>query len=205
MVDLVLLVVAAAWAAVLIPPFLRARVENRPNSSVTDFRRKLNRLERAVPARANGPVRSMARPLAQSPMTRPAAPGRPGQPSQLRRQGRGGVATPEREPMQRRRVHGDPTGGTRRPAQSAPQPRRSAERVRTIGSSADDARRRRGTVFFSLVTITLASLFLAGTTKESMFVYIFVLAFLATAGFGYLMAQAKRRETAGWTDDWMMR
>jgi hypothetical protein len=47
--QLVLLVVAAAWAAVLIPPLLRSRVENRPNSSVTDFRRQLNRLQSTVP------------------------------------------------------------------------------------------------------------------------------------------------------------
>ena len=36
--QVVLLVVAAAWAAVLLPPLLRSRLENRPNSSVLDFR-----------------------------------------------------------------------------------------------------------------------------------------------------------------------
>ena len=70
--ELVLLVVAAAWAAVLIPPLLRSRIENRPNSSVTDFRRQLNRLQSTVPNRAAGPMRGgMARPLAQSPLHRP--------------------------------------------------------------------------------------------------------------------------------------
>ena len=69
--ELVLLVVAAAWAAVLIPPLLRSRIENRPNSSVTDFRRQLNKLQSAVPDRANSPMRGMARPLAQSPNQRP--------------------------------------------------------------------------------------------------------------------------------------
>ena len=88
--ELVLLVVAAAWAAVLIPPLLRSRIENRPNSSVTDFRRQLNKLQGAVPHRAGGPMRGIARPLAQSPLQRPAAGGRPGvQPAQLRRTGSG--------------------------------------------------------------------------------------------------------------------
>ena len=79
--QLVLLVVAAAWAAVLLPPLLRSRLENRPNSSVTDFRRQLNRLQSSVPQRAGGSMRySMARPLAPSPLQRPAAGGRPGTP-----------------------------------------------------------------------------------------------------------------------------
>ena len=119
--ELVLLAVAAAWAAVLIPPLLRSRIENRPNSSVTDFRRQLNRLQSTVPSRASGPMRGMARPLAQSPLQRPAAAGRPGmQAAQLRRGGgrppgtRDGrdarTATPVRE-TPRRRTHGDPTGG----------------------------------------------------------------------------------------------
>ena len=74
--QLVLLVVAAAWAAVLIPPLLRSRIENRPNSSVSDFRNQLSSLQRAMPARGVA-MRSMARPLAPSPLSRPAATGRP--------------------------------------------------------------------------------------------------------------------------------
>ena len=65
--ELVLLVVAAAWAAVLIPPLLRSRMENRPNSSVTDFRRQLNKLQSTVPNRASGSMRAIGRPLAQAP------------------------------------------------------------------------------------------------------------------------------------------
>ena len=66
MSKIVLLAVFAAWAAVLIPPLLRSRVENRPNSSVTDFRRQLSTLQRAVPTRTMVPMRSMARPLTAS-------------------------------------------------------------------------------------------------------------------------------------------
>ncbi len=74
--QIVLLVVAAAWAAVLVPPLLRSRVENRPNSSVSDFRSQLSSLQRVLPSRGAS-VRSMARPLAPSTLARPAASGRP--------------------------------------------------------------------------------------------------------------------------------
>lgn len=131
MAQLILLVVAAAWLAVLIPPMLRSRVENRPNSSVTDFRRQLTKLQHtATPPR--GAVRTMGRPLAQSPLSRPAAAGRPGQPqlrSGVTRQpskselaARGNTTTmPSRTAddsghMPRYRTHGDPSGAQRRPA-----------------------------------------------------------------------------------------
>jgi hypothetical protein len=130
MAQLILLVVAAAWLAVLLPPMLRSRVENRPNSSVTDFRRQLTKLQHtATPPR--GSMRAMGRPLAQSPLSRPAAGGRPGQPtlrSGVTRQpsrselaARGNTTTaPSRgiDPDgdgQRFRTHGDPTGGEQRP------------------------------------------------------------------------------------------
>ena len=135
MQQLIILVVAAAWVAVLIPPMLRSRVDNRPNSSVTDFRRQLNRLQSSTPQR--GGVRYMGRGLAQSsPLARQAAGGRPGQGSprqaSLQRQapgqrvgGRGGVTTATRTAGRhgeagsdgpRLRSHGDPTGSQRRPA-----------------------------------------------------------------------------------------
>ena len=76
MSKIVLLAVAAAWAAVLIPPLVRSRVDNRPNSSVSDFRRQLSSLERVVPTRTMVPMRGMARPLTQAPRQRPL----PGQP-----------------------------------------------------------------------------------------------------------------------------
>jgi hypothetical protein len=64
MQKLILLVVAAAWFAVLVPPLLRSRIERRPGSSVTDFRRQLSTLQRSTPSvRGAAPVRMMARPL----------------------------------------------------------------------------------------------------------------------------------------------
>ena len=46
----VLIVLAAVWAAFLLPPILRARAESRPAGSISDFRRQLRVLGRTSPA-----------------------------------------------------------------------------------------------------------------------------------------------------------
>src|SRR6186997_3122094 len=97
MSKIVLLAVLAAWAAVLIPPLLRSRVENRPNSSVTDFRRQLSTLQRAVPTRTMVPMRGMARPLTQAPAQRPGVTG-PARRSHL-------TAAPERHDHRQSHLH----------------------------------------------------------------------------------------------------
>ena len=204
--ELVLLVVAAAWAAVLIPPLLRSRIENRPNSSVTDFRRQLNRLQSTVPNRAAGPMRGgMARPLAQSPLHRPAAAGRPGmQTAQLRRNGtrahggRVATATPVRDASPRRRSHGDTTGGHPRPHHP-----RQTQVARHNLSTADQVRRRRSNVLFMLVVASGSTLFLAATTKETVMLYLFAAAFLGLCGYMYMLAQIRQRESGSWPTDWM--
>jgi hypothetical protein len=209
--ELVLLVIAAAWAAVLIPPLIRNRIENRPNSSVTDFRRQLNKLQSTVPSRAGAPMRGMARPLAQSPLQRPAAAGRPGmQPAQLRRGAggrthgqRGGTTVREREQAApRRRTHGDPTGGQRRPQYQAEQRQHRAPDTRAASSS-DLVRRRRTNVLFMLVASVAATLFLAATTQEPVMLYVFAVAFLALCAYAYMLSQARQRESTSWPQDWM--
>jgi len=199
--ELVLLVVAAAWAAVLIPPLLRSRMENRPNSSVTDFRRQLNKLQSTVPNRATAPMRGMARPLAQSPLYRPAAAGRPGAQGGTRRQGTrqhgDRTATIQREAPPRR-SHADATGGQRRPQQH-----RQAHVARHEVSAAEQVRRRRSNVLFLLVASAGATLFLAATTKSPVMLYLFAMAFLALCGYVYLLAQARQRESSSWPTDWM--
>ena len=65
--SIVLIIVVAAWAAVLVPPLMRGRSDNSPHSSVIDFRRQLSTLQRSTPIRPGAPMRSMARPLAPSP------------------------------------------------------------------------------------------------------------------------------------------
>jgi hypothetical protein len=208
--ELVLLVVAAAWAAVLIPPLLRSRIENRPNSSVTDFRRQLNKLQSTVPNRASGSMRGMARPLAQSPLQRPAAAGRPGQaPAQLRRSGGGRAhggriaAAPAREAAPRRRTHGDPTGGHARPSERAE--RRAVQAPRHATTNADELRRRRTNVLFMLVVAAGASLFLAATTQAPAMLYLFAISFLALCAYAYVLSQARQRESETWPNDWMHR
>jgi hypothetical protein len=217
MAQLVLLVVAAAWAAVLIPPLLRSRIENRPNSSVTDFRRQLNTLQNTSTPR--GALR-VGRPLAQSPLQRPAAGGRPGH---HHRQAslHGGTITharPAADPRARNfRTHGDPSGGHHRPAHTQTHMDRHVDRrptgERPVERSQQrrgvdprtDVRRRRANVLFLLVVTTACTLFLAATTSSTVLLYVFVLAFLALCGYVYLLAQMRQREASGWNDDWIER
>jgi hypothetical protein len=213
MAQLVLLVVAAAWAAVLIPPLLRSRIENRPNSSVTDFRRQLNTLQNtSTPNR--GSLR-MGRPLVQSPLQRPAAAGRPNQHAHHRQASLHGAPVAPRgaDPRSRNyRAHGDPSGGHPRPAHTQThmerrgRPEAPVDRPRRPVDPRSDVRRRRSSVLFLLAVITGCTLFLAATTSSTVLLYVFVLAFLALCGYVYLLAQARQREDrGGWTDDWIER
>jgi hypothetical protein len=171
--KIVLLAVAAAWAAVLLPPLLRSRLENRPGSSVHDFRRQLSTLQRTVPTRSMTPMRSMARPLASSPLQRPAVTGR----------ALGQVQRSHGQPQHdytgemQRREHG-PRTHHRQPA------RRISHRQMV--------RRRRANVLFFLVTTTILTLFLAATTKSSGMVYAFAFSFVSLCGYVYKLAQIRQ-------------
>jgi len=187
MQPVVLLAVAAVWAAVIVPPLLRSRVENRPNASVTDFRRQLSTLQRAVPTRTMVPMRGMARPLAQAPMQRTAAT-RGHVTGQVRRP----AAAPmprERERMQDaslRRNHGnDDTSGTR------------SHRTMHLHkvSQREIVRRRRANIVFMLVTTVAISGFLAATTKSSGLIYLFALSFVSLCGYCYKLVQIRNFET----------
>ncbi len=214
--ELVLLVVAAAWAAVLIPPLLRSRIENRPNSSVTDFRRQLNRLQSTVPepgrrldARWHGPS---AGTVAVAP------PGR----CRSTRYAFGSVAS-HRHPHTwwprldhpgaprldhhgaprvggaRRRSHGDPTGGSPRPQQH----RQTQVTRQETSSVTGQTRRRRSNVLFMLLLASGSTLFLAATTKETAMLYVFAACFLGLCGYVYMLAQARQREAGSWGNEWM--
>ncbi len=207
MAQLVLLVVGAAWAAVLIPPMLRSRVENRPNSSVTDFRRQLNTLQStSTPSR--GALR-MGRPLVQSPLQRPAAAGRPTHPHHRQASLHGGTtatqARPPRSPDTRSsaqfRSHGDPSGAHHRQTHMD----RHADAPQRRVDPRADVRRRRTNVLFLLVVTTACTLFLAATTSSTVLLYAFVLSFLALCGYVYLLAQLRQREASGWSNDWIDR
>lgn len=221
MAQLILLVVAAAWLAVLLPPMLRSRVENRPNSSVTDFRRQLTKLQNtATPTRG---ARAMGRPLAQSPLQRPAAAGRPHQPvmrsgvtrhaapSETQRAG-GQLLTPA-APVRfsddasgeqpRYRTHGDPSGGHRRPSPTHRPATRGRQDRTARPAPQGDAKRRRSNVLFVLVVVTACTLFLAATTSSTVMLYLFALSFLGLCGYVYLLAQLRGRlqgEYDGWLE-----
>lgn len=226
MAKLVLLVVAAAWAAVLIPPMLRSRVDNRPNSSVTDFRRQLSTLQ-GTATNSRGGMRTIGRPLAQSPLQRPAAGGRPGHAHHRQAslhadtttrtapprsdQSRSGAAparsVPTRSaPNSQFRTHGDPGHDMHRQAHLDRHPvddrHRRPERVADPRS---DVRRRRTNVLFLLVVTTACTLFLAATTSSTVLLYVFALSFLALCGYVYLLAQLRQREATGWSNDWIDR
>lgn len=179
MSKIVLLAVLAAWAAVLIPPLLRSRVENRPNSSVTDFRRQLSTLQRVVPTRTMVPMRSMARPLAPSPLSRAVAPGRPGQ------------------------MHRSATSPAGQRMHAATIERHGQHRQSHLHrvSQRELIRRRRANVFFMLLLTTGVSAFLAATTKSSAMVYIFALAFMSLCGYCYKLVQIRSLEVDRHSDN----
>lgn len=179
MTPIVLLAVAAAWAAVLIPPMLRSRTDNRPGSSVTDFHRQLSSLQRSVPTRNLAPMRSMARPLAPAPVQRSAAGHRTHQPRPQ--------DIPYTGELERRHPgrshHGAPV--------------RRASRRELI-------RRRRTNVLFVLVASTAMTLFLAATTQSPAMVYAFAFAFVSLCGYCYRLAQLRQYEQdrSPYSDRW---
>jgi len=188
--KIVLLAVAAAWAAVLLPPLLRNRSENRPGSSVSDFNRQLSSLQRSVPTRGLAPMRSMARPLAQSPMVRPAAGGRPGQMQRTLSIASSNQRQQSSVPPPRQRVHGEP--GIARHHMNEAQHRQAL--VHRPLSTRQEIRRRRANVLFVLFISSCTTLFLAATTHTNAMMYAFALSFLALCGYCYKLVQIKQLE-----------
>jgi hypothetical protein len=190
--QVVLLVVAAAWAAVLLPPLLRSRLENRPNSSVLDFRNQLSSLQRAVPGRGVS-VRSMGRSLAPSMLSRPAATGRPDTRNGARVNG-----------VVSSRIA--PTSPTARPARRDARMQEATIRPRQHGaadpqmaaalasSRAAEAKRRRANVLFLLVLTTVCAGFLAATTDSKAMVYLFAVSMVALGGYVYLLVTINQQQ-----------
>ncbi len=195
MSKLVLLIVGAMWMAVLLPPVLRSRFDGGGVSSVSDFRRQLNTLQRTQgPVGAPHAMRAMSRPLAPAPRSVPgrALPGRP---------------MPSRAPMQ-----SAPTRGYQRPRlvasdgmlEQEPRHRRShhtAELPRhhfaaesAFMSPREVVRRRRVNVLYGLIAANALTLFLGLTTGSSMMVYAFTVAFLGLGAYCYILVQLRNQE-----------
>lgn len=199
MTKIVFLGVVAAWAAVLLPPLLRSRGDNRPGSSVSDFNRQLSSLQRSVPTRGMAPMRSMARPLAQSPMTRPVAAGHRGSGSQsnvdtsfvARQQMHAGTT----QRPAHRRVHGEPGAvvETFTPELSRREAARPVATRRTI-TNREETRRRRANILFMLVMASVATLFLAATTHAKPMMYSFLVSSVALCCYCYKLIQLRQVE-----------
>jgi hypothetical protein len=191
--NIIILVVGAAWAAVLLPPLLRSRVENRPGSSVVDFRKQLATLQRTVPTRGVSPVRSMARPLAPSPRiaqpgSRPAGARQHGHHTQqhLARSGSLHHAPVQRSAQPGQRSHHGQVHVDRRPL-----------------TQREVVRQRRQNVLFVLIAVTAGSAFLAFSTKNATLTYVFVLSAISLAGYCYKLVQLKRFQgVRAYGEDW---
>lgn len=195
--NIIILVVGAAWAAVLLPPLLRSRVENRPGSSVVDFRKQLATLQRTVPARGVSPVRSMARPLAPSPRHGPSDT----RPSGLRQHGHHAGHHTQQHLARSGSLHHVPVQRSTQPGQ------RSHHGQVHVGrrplTQREVVRQRRQNVLFVLVAATAGSAFLAFTTKNATLTYVFVLSAISLAGYCYKLVQLKRYQgVQAYGEDW---
>lgn len=187
--TMILLVVGAAWMAVLLPPLMRSRLDGGSVSSVSEFRRQLNTLQRTQGPRSQAPMRTMARPLVPGPrpMNRPAQ--RPAAPRQARPgQGYGRPhLVPVDDAMTSAPRH-------RRSHHTAELSRRHFAAEEMFLSPREIVRRRRTNVLFALVALNGLSLFLAFTTGSTAMVYLFAVAAIALVGYCYTLVQIRNQE-----------
>jgi hypothetical protein len=164
MSKLILIIVGAAWLAVLLPPMVRAKLHGSPSNSVSNFRRQLNSLESSGGRSQQGQLRNMARPLAPSQQYRSAAQ-RTSRPQQGALSNlTGALIRPEGV-----RHH-------RAPAMLTPQAM---------------VRQRRQNLVVGMAVVTGISLFLAFTTGSSAFIYLFTVSLLALCGYCYVLVQLR--------------
>lgn len=181
MSQLVLLIIGAMWMAVLLPPLLRSRFDGGAVSSVSDFRRQLNTLQRSQAPGTQGPMRAMVRPLAPSPrpMARQAMAPRTAQ-SRPRLVASDGML--EAEPRHRRTHH------------TAELPRAHYAAETAFMSPREVVRRRRVNVLYGMVAANAVTLFLGLTTGSTAMVYGFTVAFLGLAAYCYVLVQLRNQE-----------
>ena len=169
MSKLILIIVGAAWLAVLLPPMVRAKLHGSPSNSVSNFRRQLNSLESSGGRSQQGQLRNMARPLAPSQQYRsPAARTSRPQPS---RQQQGALSN-----LTGALIRPEGVRHHRAPAMLTPQAM---------------IRQRRQNLVVGLAIFVAVSLFLAFTTGSSAFVYLFTVSLLALCGYCYVLVQLR--------------
>ena len=169
MSKLILIIVCAAWLAVLLPPMVRAKLHGSPSNSVSNFRRQLNSLESSGGRSQQGQLRNMARPLAPSQQYRSAA-ARTSRPQPSRSQ-QGGLSN-----LTGALIRPEGVRHHRAPAMLTPQAM---------------VRQRRQNLVVGMAVATGISLFLAFTTGSSAFVYLFTVSLLALCGYCYVLVQLR--------------
>lgn len=205
MSKLVLLIVGAMWMAVLLPPLLRSRFDGGAVSSVSDFRRQLNTLQRSQAPGTYGSMRAMARPLAPSPRQgyapRPGyAPGRHVPSSRMPMAPRAvQPRTVQPRTAQRPRlVAVDDVMATeprhRRSHHTAELPRHHYAAETAFMSPREVVRRRRVNVLYGLVATTGITLFLGLTTGSTAMFYAFTASFLCLGAYCYILVQIRNQE-----------
>lgn len=171
--------------AVLLPPLLRSRFDGGAVSSVSDFRRQLNTLQRTQgPVGAPHAMRAMTRPLAPSP--RPI-PGRAPMPQSAPR-------TQQRPRLIASDGVLEPQARHRRTHHTAELPRHHHAPESAFLSPREVVRRRRVNVLYGLVAANALTLFLGLTTGSTMMVYAFTVAFLGLGAYCYILVQLRNQE-----------
>jgi Flp pilus assembly protein TadB len=164
MSKLILIIVGAAWLAVLLPPMVRAKLHGSPSNSVSNFRRQLNSLESSGGRSQQGQLRNMARPLAPSQQYRSAA---------------------QRTSRPQQGALSNITGALIRPEGVR------HHRAPAILTPQAMVRQRRQNLVVGMAVVTGISLFLAFTTGSSAFIYLFTVGLLALCGYCYVLVQLR--------------
>ena len=200
---MILLIVGAAWMAVLLPPLMRSRFDGGSVSSVSDFSRTLRTLQRTQAPRAQAPMRAMARPLAPAPARQPRPYGAPSMAPPQAQYGRPAprqATRPVQRPSQtaaygRPRLVQDDTQMTHRPRRSHHVHDRHHFAPEDMFLSPHAVvRRRRTNVLYGLLAVNGLTLFLAFTTGSTGMVYLFGIAAIALVGYCYTLVQIRNQE-----------
>jgi len=183
MSKLILLLVGAAWLAVLLPPLLRARLDVGSSSSVSDFRRQLNTLQRTQGPRAHAPMRAMSRPLVSAPRVQPVR--RPAPAPYMDDRYYDNTATSMYESDETRR---------HRRAHHHDLTRSHYAREEVFLSPREVLRRRRTNALFGLLALNAVTLFLSLTTGSTLMIVLFAVAVIVLMGYCYMLAQLRQQE-----------
>jgi hypothetical protein len=186
MSKLILLLVGAAWLAVLLPPLLRARFDVGSSSSVSDFRRQLNSLQRTQAPRTQVPMRAMSRPLVSAPRVQPVR--RPA-PAPYMNNGHDPYEYDAATPL-----HGGDGTGRHRRAHHQDLTRSHYAREEVFLSPREVVRRRRANVLYGLLALNAITLFLSLTTGSTALIALFAVAVIALMVYCYMLVQLRQQE-----------